>query len=126
MTAEDVEFLNASLRPFQPLLDGFITPSSRTLTRYMDTWPMSLASHFPVIHLPTFQAQQCIPELILAMAALGALQTAEEHASKKLYKAARAVALERFKAGGQLSGVSITGQLWQGQALTVRNRRQLF
>ena len=92
----------------------------------MDTWPTSLASHFPVIHLPTFQAQQCIPELILAMAALGALQTAEEQASKRLYKAARAVALERLKAYGQTSGVSITEKLRSRRALTLGNREQLF
>lgn len=65
--------------------------------RYMEAWRIGLSRHFPVIHFPTFRLGNCIPELILAIAALGAVQALEEHTSRKLYKAARAVALERLQ-----------------------------
>ncbi|KAL7965602.1 hypothetical protein HDV63DRAFT_414152 [Trichoderma sp. SZMC 28014] len=97
MTMDDLKTLEEGLRPFQSVLNGFTLPSLRSLIRHIDTWRTSLASHFPVIHFPTFQVGHCIPELILAMAALGALQTLEEKLSKKLYRAARSIALQRLK-----------------------------
>ncbi|PON24967.1 hypothetical protein TGAM01_v206047 [Trichoderma gamsii] len=97
MTVDDLKILEEGLRPFQTLLDDFTLPSLRTLIRHIDVWRTSLASHFPVIHFPTFQVGHCIPELILAMAALGAVGTMEENLSKKLYRAARSVALQRLK-----------------------------
>ncbi|KAL6900598.1 hypothetical protein GGI43DRAFT_53538 [Trichoderma evansii] len=97
MTSGDIQILEESLRPFRNLVSDFTLPSLRTLIRHMDAWRTSLASHFPIIHFPTFQVGHCIPELILAMASLGALQTLEENVSKKLYRAARAIALHRLK-----------------------------
>ncbi|EHK21565.1 uncharacterized protein TRIVIDRAFT_123400, partial [Trichoderma virens Gv29-8] len=97
MTVDDIKILEEGLRPFRNVVNNFALPSLRTLIRYMDTWRTALARHFPVIHFPTFQVGHCLPELILAMAALGAVQTLEEHTSRKLYKVARAVALERLK-----------------------------
>ncbi|UKZ69624.1 uncharacterized protein TrAtP1_010630 [Trichoderma atroviride] len=97
MTVDDLKILEEGLRPFQSLLDDFTLPSLRTLIRHIDVWRTSLASHFPVIHFPTFQVGHCIPELILAMAALGAVGTMEENLSKKLYRAARSIALQRLK-----------------------------
>ncbi|KAL7917122.1 hypothetical protein ACQKWADRAFT_307539 [Trichoderma austrokoningii] len=97
MTMDDLEILEDGLRPFQNLLNDFTLPSLRTLIRHIDPWRTSLASHFPVIHFPMFQVGRCIPELILAMAALGALQTSEETLSRKLYRAARSIAMQRLK-----------------------------
>jgi hypothetical protein len=107
MTADDFKILEESLCPFQSLLDDFALPSLRTLIRHIDAWRTSLASHFPVIHFPTFQVRHCIPELILAMAALGALQTLEENMSKKLYGAARYIALHRLKMNNMDLGVCV-------------------
>lgn len=97
MTVDDLKVLEDGLRPFRSLLNDFTLPSLRTLIRHIDVWRTSLVSHFPVIHLPTFQVGHCIPELILAMAALGAVGTMEENLSKKLYRAARSIALQRLK-----------------------------
>lgn len=100
MTSGDIKILEESLRPFRSLVNDFTLPSLRTLIRHIDVWRTSLASHFPVIHFPTFQVGNCIPELILAMASLGAVQTLEENVSKKLYRAARAIALHRWQVDG--------------------------
>ena len=97
ITLDDIKILKDGLNSFQSSLDDFTIPSHHTLTRHMDAWRITLGVHFPVIHFPTFQVRNCIPELVLAMAALGALQTAEERAAKKLYRAAKTVALERLK-----------------------------
>ncbi|KAK1237267.1 hypothetical protein MKX08_002892 [Trichoderma sp. CBMAI-0020] len=78
MTVDDLKILEEGLRPFQSVLKDFTLPSL-------------------LIHFPTFQIGHCIPELILAMAALGAVGTMEENLSKKLYQAARSVALKRLK-----------------------------
>lgn len=97
MTVDDFKILEENLHPFRSLLDDFTLPSLRTLIRHIDAWRTSLASHFPVIHFPTFQVGRCVPELILAMAALGALHTLEENLSKKLYRASRSIILQRLK-----------------------------
>lgn len=97
MTVDDLKILAEGIRPFQSILNDFTLPSLRTLIRHIDVWRTSLASHFPVIHFPTFQVGHCIPELILAMAALGAVGTMEENLSKKLYRAATSIALQRLK-----------------------------
>lgn len=94
---DDIKILEESLRPFRSVVSDFTLPSLRTLTRHIDVWRTSLAPHIPVIHFPTFQVGHCIPELILAMAALGAVQTLEENVSKKLYRAARAIAWQKLK-----------------------------
>lgn len=94
---DDIKILEESLDPFRTLIKDFTLPSLRMLMRHIDAWRTSLASHFPVIHFPTFRVGHCIPELVLAMAALGALQTLEENVSMKLYRAARAIALQRLK-----------------------------
>ncbi|KAL6810276.1 hypothetical protein J3E69DRAFT_350117 [Trichoderma sp. SZMC 28015] len=96
-TDNDIKVLEEDLRPFGSIAHDFTLPSLRTLMRYMEAWRIGLSRHFPVIHFPTFRLGNCIPELILAIAALGAVQALEEHTSRKLYKAARAVALERLQ-----------------------------
>ena len=96
MTLDDIKILEEGLSPFQSFLEDFTMPSQHSLTRYMDVWRTALAHHFPVIHFPTFQMRNCIPELVLAMAALGALNLSEERASKRLYNTAKAVALQRL------------------------------
>ncbi|KAL7912439.1 fungal-specific transcription factor domain-containing protein [Trichoderma velutinum] len=126
ITGDDIKVLEEGLRPFRTIANDFALPSLRTFMRYMDVWRTALSRHFPVIHFPTFRLGNCIPELILAMAALGAVQALEEQTSKKLYKAARAVALERFQVNrldlqpqtdSSLDDISRTMQLQSAQAL---------
>ncbi|KAJ5941938.1 hypothetical protein N7516_002106 [Penicillium verrucosum] len=53
-------------------------PSCHSLTRFVNGFFDGFYPHMPVVHIPTFKAEDCEPEIILAMAALGA-QYRHEH-----------------------------------------------
>jgi len=52
-------------------------------------------AHAPFVHAPTFKVDVCSPELLLAMAAIGAVYRYESHTATGLFYAAKTIFLER-------------------------------
>lgn len=89
------EKMQNALQTFEHVLPGFILPSRHTLTRYISGYFHGFHDHLPFIHVPTFRLDECAPELLLAMAAVGAQHRFENKSGLKLFDAARAVAFEQ-------------------------------
>ncbi|KAK8223993.1 fungal-specific transcription factor domain-containing protein [Phyllosticta capitalensis] len=87
--------LHHNLRSFGEVLSGFTLPSRHTLTRYISGYFGSFHDHLPFIHVPTFRLDECTPELVLAIAAVGAQHRFENQNGLLLFDAARAIALEQ-------------------------------
>jgi hypothetical protein len=97
MTEERYGTLQSNLQQFKDSMDDFSLPSCHAFTKYLSAWEESLALHLPYIHIPTFCLDDCIPEFVLALAALGAQQRYERRASLLLYRAGKTIALERLR-----------------------------
>ena len=52
-------------------------------------------AHAPFAHAPTFKVDNCSPELLLAMAAIGAVYRYESHIAIRLFYMAKTITLER-------------------------------
>jgi hypothetical protein len=91
--------LNASLQPFRMNLDQFVLPSRISLSRYLAGFAEGHTHHHPFIHVPTLDIGKFhgIPDLTLAIAAVGAQYRHERSAALRLYRAARSIAMERLK-----------------------------
>lgn len=76
---------------------GFSLPSRHTLSRFLEGYVNGFHEHLPFLHLPTLSAANCAPELLLALAAVGAQYRFENHRGNGLWYAARAVALEQMR-----------------------------
>lgn len=100
MTEERYETLQSNLQQFKDSMDDFRLPSCHAFTKYLSAWEESLAHHLPYIHIPTFCLDNCIPEFVLALAALGAQQRYERHISLSLYRAGKTIALRRLYSTG--------------------------
>ena len=64
-------------------------PSCHSLTRFVNGFFDGFYPHIPVVHLPTFKLEDCEPEIILAMAALGAQYRHEHRKAVLLFYAAK-------------------------------------
>jgi hypothetical protein len=111
MTEDRLESLQRNLQQFKGSLSNIALPSCHTFTKSLSAWEETLASHLPYIHIPTLCLNDCIPELVLALAALGAQQRYETRTSLLLYRAGKTVALERIRLNRlrNKTGTSITG-----------------
>jgi hypothetical protein len=69
-------------------------PSCHSLTRFVNGFFDGFYPHIPVVHLPTFKLEDCEPEIVLAMAALGAQYRHEHRKAVLLFYAAK-VTLQR-------------------------------
>ncbi|KAJ5293775.1 hypothetical protein N7508_008596 [Penicillium antarcticum] len=65
-------------------------PSCHSLTRFVNGFFDGFYPHMPVVHIPTFRVNDCEPEIILAMAALGAQYRHEHRKAVLLFYAAKA------------------------------------
>ncbi|KAJ5554591.1 hypothetical protein N7513_004550 [Penicillium frequentans] len=65
-------------------------PSCHSLTRFVNGFFDGFYPHMPVVHIPTFKVDDCEPEIILAMAALGAQYRHEHRKAVLLFYAAKA------------------------------------
>lgn len=74
-------------------------PSSHSLTRFVNAFFYGFYPHAALAHIPIFKLDNCEPEIILAMAALGAQYRHEHRKGVLLFYAAKAIlqdkALER-------------------------------
>ncbi|EXJ80575.1 hypothetical protein A1O1_08721 [Capronia coronata CBS 617.96] len=76
---------------------GFIPPSRHSLSRYLAGYVNGFHEHLPFIHVPTLQVSQSAPELILALAAVGAQYRFENSRGIELFYAAKAVVMEQIR-----------------------------
>ncbi|KAJ5986743.1 hypothetical protein N7451_011108 [Penicillium sp. IBT 35674x] len=74
-------------------------PSCHSLTRFVNGFFDGFYPHMPVVHIPTFKVDDCEPEIILAMAALGAQYRHEHRKAVLLFHAAKATLQYREKQG---------------------------
>jgi hypothetical protein len=88
----------ANLQDFAGILpSGFNPPSRHTLSRYFAGYVNGFHEHLPFLHIPTLSAATWAPELILALAAVGAQYRFENARGMDLFFAAKAVALEQVR-----------------------------
>ena len=87
---------------------GFIAPSRHSLSRYLAGYINGFHEHLPFIHVPTLSVANSAPELVLALAAVGAQYRFENSRGIELFYAAKAVVLEQVK---RRDGFQIP-QLW--------------
>ncbi|KAJ6083057.1 hypothetical protein N7467_007192 [Penicillium canescens] len=75
-------------------------PSCHSLTRFVNGFFDGFYPHMPVVHIPTFRVDNCEPEIILAMAALGAQYRHEHRKAVLLFYAAKSTLKHRETQNG--------------------------
>ncbi|TIA55837.1 hypothetical protein D6C79_00269 [Aureobasidium pullulans] len=91
------ESLKHLLEPFESILTGFALPSHYTLSRYYKSFVDQFHKHYPLVHIPTLRVDYTPPELALIIAAIGAQYRFESRNGLALYKASKAIALEKIR-----------------------------
>ena len=87
---------------------GFIAPSRHSLSRYLAGYISGFHEHLPFIHVPTLSVAASAPELVLALAAVGAQYRFEHSRGIELFYAAKAVVMEQIRKRDGLA----TTQTW--------------
>lgn len=96
ISANDHAIIKNRLDGFSSVLpEGFIFPSRHTLTRYLDGYISGFQEHLPFLHISTLSPTEIAPELLLAIASVGAQYRFEGPRGHALWYAAKAVALEQ-------------------------------
>ncbi|KAK1775390.1 hypothetical protein QBC45DRAFT_422402 [Copromyces sp. CBS 386.78] len=96
--AKDHSVMKAKLDEFSSVLPStFVFPSLHTLQRFLEGFFTGFHDHLPFIHLPTFSPVEASPELLLAIASVGAQYRFERSRGHALWYAAKAVALEQIR-----------------------------
>jgi hypothetical protein len=75
----------------------FTTPSKYSLSRYLAGYINGFNEHMPFIHIPTLSVSLCSPELVLALAAIGAQYRFENRRGIEMFYAAKSVAIEQLR-----------------------------
>ena len=91
ITDEHRASLVQSLVQSQATVTDACLPSCHSLTRYVNAFFDGFYPHMPIVHIPTFDVEDCPPELILAMAALGAQYRHEHRKGVLLFYAAKSI-----------------------------------
>lgn len=95
---KDHAVMKAKLDDFSSVLPrNFKFPSVHTLQRFLEGFFTGFHDHLPFIHLPTFSPVDASPELLLAIASVGAQYRFERSRGHDLWYAAKAVALEQIR-----------------------------
>ncbi|KAG0650825.1 hypothetical protein D0Z07_2845 [Hyphodiscus hymeniophilus] len=98
VTPRDHGIMQSKLEDFSSVLpSGFSLPLRRTLARYLEGYISGFTEHMPCLHIPTLVPANLAPELLLAIAAIGAQYRFESYRGNRLWYAARAVALEQLR-----------------------------
>ncbi|CAN8097709.1 unnamed protein product [Discula destructiva] len=98
ISANDHAVIKNRLDEFSSILpNDFVFPSRHTLTRYLDGYISGFQEHLPFLHIPTLSPIEIAPELLLAMASVGAQYRFESQRGHALWYAAKAVALEQTR-----------------------------
>lgn len=98
VSSQDHRYIQSKLDDFAAVLPkGFELPSRHTLSRFLEGYINGFHEHLPFLHIPTVQLANLAPELLLAIAAIGAQYRFEEHRGYRLWYASRAVAVEQTR-----------------------------
>jgi hypothetical protein len=98
ISPQDHRIIGSKLDDFMNVLPkGFTLPSRHTLSRFWEGYINGFHDHLPFLHIPTLSAVNCAPELVLALAAVGAQYRFEGHRGNGLWYAARAIAMEQVR-----------------------------
>ena len=98
ISGRDHRVIQSKLEDFSDVLPkGFSLPLRRTVSRYIEGYISGFHEHMPCLHIPTLVPVNCAPELLLALAAIGAQYRFESCRGNRLWYAARAVALEQLR-----------------------------
>lgn len=76
---------------------GFIAPSKHSLSRYLAGYINGFHEHLPFIHIPTLSIASSGPELVLALAAVGAQYRFETRRGIEIFYASKAVVMEQLR-----------------------------
>lgn len=98
ISANDHAVIKNRLDEFSSVLpNDFVFPSRHTLTRYLDGYISGFQEHLPFLHIPSLSPTEVAPELLLAIASVGAQYRFESQRGHALWYAAKAVALEQTR-----------------------------
>jgi hypothetical protein len=105
----DRQIFANKIAPFDNVMPkGFIAPSRHSLSRYLAGYISGFHEHLPFIHVPTLSVANSAPELVLALAAVGAQYRFENSRGIELFYAAKAVVMEQIRRRDGLA----TSQTW--------------
>jgi hypothetical protein len=94
----DREIFVGKLEAFVDVLPkGFIAPSKHSLSRYLAGYINGFHEHLPFMHIPTLSVASIAPELVLALAAVGAQYRFENKRGIEIFYAAKAVVIEQLR-----------------------------
>jgi hypothetical protein len=115
----DRQVFATKLASFDSVLPkGFIAPSRHSLSRYLAGYINGFHEHLPFMHIPTLNVAASAPELVLALAAVGAQYRFENSRGIELFYAAKAVVLEQVR---RRDGASIP-QSWNRPSSSSNSR----
>ena len=98
ISPQDHRRIQSRLDDFSNVLPkGFALPSRHTLSRFWEGYINGFHEHLPFLHIPTISAVDSAPELILALAAVGAQYRFEGHRGNGLWYASKAIAMEQIR-----------------------------
>jgi len=98
ITDEQRARLNQSLERFRHVLDpDFKLPSRHALTRYVTSYFEGFHTHMVFIHVHTWRVLDNPLELVLSIATIGAQYCFEHRNAERLFRAGRAVLVERLR-----------------------------
>ncbi|KAH8801430.1 hypothetical protein F5884DRAFT_806585 [Xylogone sp. PMI_703] len=98
ISREAYHSITASIKRYDSLLPpDFVFPTRHTLCRYIEGYFSGFHGHLPFLHLPTISIVASTPELILAIAAVGARYRFQRRQAYQLYLAAKAVLEDQLR-----------------------------
>ena len=96
VSASEYSEIKGNLAPLSAILPyDFRLPSRHSLSRFLEGCIKGLLEHMPLVHISTWSAASAAPDLLLAMASIGAQFRFEGHAAAALFYAAKAAALHQ-------------------------------
>jgi hypothetical protein len=96
ISGQDYREIQLKIAEFKSVLpEDFRLPSRHALSRFLEGYVSGFDQHLPFLHIPTFAVTRCVPELLLAICAVGAQYRFESATGNQLWYAARSVAVEQ-------------------------------
>ena len=98
VSREDRRILQMKLLDFASVIpDSFQPPSPLALSRYLAAYVSGFHEHLPFLHIATMSINTCSPELILAIAAVGAQYCFEVEKTVELFHISQNIANHRIR-----------------------------